>query len=416
MTEPKKKRRRKGERPDGRIARTLTVGKKPDGTPIRKFFYGKTITEAERLRDEYKRLLKTGHEGVFEAHTVNDWIKEYLKTYGENPAYKPYFERLKKDFGSREISSIRHYQLQQSLNQFSGKSTSGAAKYRMIIKQVFYRAYRNKIILDDPSLDLQIPEGTVDGSHRALEPWEVKLISNNWNKHDNGIWFFFMLCTGVRRSEMAALTWENVNLDKRTVLIDASASFLYSNTPTIKERTKTAAGLRILPMPESLVNALIDKPLKTGMLFTTTGNPLSETIIKRNLKTFCKVMEQVHNGHPIDVKRQPKTEIKLISEINTEDKPFQSFSFRLHDLRHTYATALYDAGVDIKTAQYLLGHTDIKTTLKLYTHLSVQRKTEAFQDISNHLEATFGNLDSSSCSQNVVNTDLALVDYVDRAK
>ncbi|MDI9521536.1 MAG: hypothetical protein QM308_10360 [Bacillota bacterium] len=54
-----KKRRRKGERKDGRIARTLTVGVKPDGKPDRKFFYGKTITEAETLRNEYKRLLKT---------------------------------------------------------------------------------------------------------------------------------------------------------------------------------------------------------------------------------------------------------------------------------------------------------------------------------------------------------------------
>ena len=60
-------------------------------------------------------------------------------------------------------------------------------------------------------------------------------------------------------------------------------------------------------------------------------------------------------------------------------------------VRHTYATILYNAGVDIKSAQRFLGHADIKVTLKIYTHLSEQKEQEAITALNKHLaEKTSG--------------------------
>ena len=50
---------------------------------------------------------------------------------------------------------------------------------------------------------------------------------------------------------------------------------------------------------------------------------------------------------------------------------------RPHDLRHTYATILYDAGIDVKSSQYLLGHADVSVTMQIYTHLSNERKSKS---------------------------------------
>jgi site-specific recombinase XerD len=50
-----------------------------------------------------------------------------------------------------------------------------------------------------------------------------------------------------------------------------------------------------------------------------------------------------------------------------------------HQLRHSYATMLFDAGIDVKTAQTWLGHSDIKTTLDIYTHLSEKRQSQSFE-------------------------------------
>ena len=61
-------------------------------------------------------------------------------------------------------------------------------------------------------------------------------------------------------------------------------------------------------------------------------------------------------------------------------------TFGWHDLRHTYATILYEAGVDVLTAQYLLGHASPETTMKIYTHLSEERKDKSIEKLNDFLE------------------------------
>ena len=60
-----------------------------------------------------------------------------------------------------------------------------------------------------------------------------------------------------------------------------------------------------------------------------------------------------------------------------------------HELRHSYATILFDAGIDVKTAQTWLGHADINTTLNIYTHLSDRKKEESFRKLSDYFLTTF---------------------------
>ena len=65
---------------------------------------------------------------------------------------------------------------------------------------------------------------------------------------------------------------------------------------------------------------------------------------------------------------------------------WHDFSFTCHDLRHTYATALYDAGVPVKAAQYFLGHADVRVTLDLYTHLSKEREEKSREQAIEYLD------------------------------
>lgn len=53
----------------------------------------------------------------------------------------------------------------------------------------------------------------------------------------------------------------------------------------------------------------------------------------------------------------------------------------MYDLRHTYCSMLYDADVDVKTAQYLMGHASLDMMLKIYTHLSEAKKTRSFDKL-----------------------------------
>jgi integrase len=71
-----------------------------------------------------------------------------------------------------------------------------------------------------------------------------------------------------------------------------------------------------------------------------------------------------------------------------------------HMLRHTYATLLYDANVDIKSAQRYLGHSDIETTLEVYTHLTKHKQDESIEAINKHFEERFIQKQPKSKSKN----------------
>ena len=66
--------------------------------------------------------------------------------------------------------------------------------------------------------------------------------------------------------------------------------------------------------------------------------------------------------------------------------------FTPHQLRHTYATMLYDAGVDLKTAQQMLGHRDIKTTMGIYTHIAENRKKESTKRLNKYFNDQLRNV------------------------
>jgi len=60
--------------------------------------------------------------------------------------------------------------------------------------------------------------------------------------------------------------------------------------------------------------------------------------------------------------------------------------FYPHDLRHTFATGFFEAGVDIKSAQYYLGHADASMTMNLYTHLTEERKNASRATLTDYLD------------------------------
>ena len=395
MTE-KQKRKRKGERPDGLIQVSLMTGYKPDGRPDRKYFYGHTRAEAERKRDEYKARHAAGVTFSPDI-TVAEWIVIFKQTYRTrvNEAYLkiddvPY-NRLSKKLGKMRVVDVRENHLQNALNEVGGMSFSTVEKYRQAIKSVFERARKNKIISENPADDLILPPNE-KGSHRALERWEVDLILSNWNSPAThaGLWVLIMLLCGLRRGEMMALCWKDIDLVAKTITV-RQVAVIKSNQVTIEQRAKTDAGLRTLPICQVLFDALSSVPeaKRDGFVcLSAKGAMLTESAVDRGLSTFSRVLERILNGEPESQRgRRTDLEKKRAKESSKEnEKGRKLFSFTAHDLRHTFATALYDAGVPVKAAQYFLGHADIRITLDLYTHLSKERESSSRNQMVAYLD------------------------------
>ena len=371
--------KRRGERADGLIQVSLAIGYKPDGRIDRKYFYGHSRAEAERKREAYKQRMGSSYSPNI---TVAEWVDVFKRTYreGVDPAYivqddVPY-NRLVEALGWRRMVDIRESDLQAALNAVSGMSYSTVDKYVQCIRRVFLRAKKNKIISDNPADDLKAPP-SVKGTHRALERWEVELILDNWDNPNTcaGLWVLLMMLCGLRRGEMMALDWSSVDLSARTITV-RQVAVIHSNQATIANRAKTDAGLRTIPICQALYDALTSVPVsdRVGPVCRSArGKSLTETAVRRGIEQFTSVLTRIRNGEPAENPVRISQAAKAALDARHASPDYQQFTFRTHDLRHTFATALYDAGVPVKAAQYFLGHSDVRMTMDLYTHLSRER-------------------------------------------
>ena len=371
-------RKRKGERADGLIQISVSLGRDENGKRIRKVVYGHTRQEAERKRDELLQQMAGGARYTPDI-TVAEWVDAYLAAYrvGVNPLHMASddvaYNRLKKALGGMELRNAREIDLQGALNEIAGMAYSTVTKYRQAIQRVFKKAYKNRLIAHDPSEDLTMPSCT-RGTHRALTMDEVRLFTANWREAGaSGLWMMLMLYAGLRRGEMMGLSWGAVDMDARTLTVK-QVGIIQHNQIIIEDRAKTAAGLRVIPIPAPLFNALNTIPAaeRSGLVCRTQhGEPLTETAVRRGLNHFCAIMTRIRDGERLNQSGR-RTDLE-----EAGSRPASPISFRLHDLRHTYCTLLYSAGVDVKTAAYLMGHADVTVTMKIYTHLSEERKADS---------------------------------------
>lgn len=364
IEQPKEKKKRKGERKDGRIVRTLTDGRKPDGRPNVKYFYGDTIKEAEAQRDAYKVEMerRKGLRPEYVGILVKDWAIEWKNMYKRNVKESTsiridaYIKKINSHIGDLPVEDVMQYHIQDILNTVEGMSASHIHQLRVYVSDIFSKAVANRIIIYNPALGVVAPSGT-KGGHRALQAWERDAILDNHNRCLGTLRCTIMILTGMRRGELAALMWSDINMADKTINISRTAEYT-ANQPIISDVTKTEAGVRSVPMPALVYDVLMATPStqRTGYVFGAPDEPISKQSWRKCMETLNRWLPTMRGDNPI-----------------TEP-------VRTHDCRYTYATGLYDAGVDVKTAQYLLGHKDIKTTMQIYTQLSEERRLEKSAD------------------------------------
>lgn len=327
------------KRKDGLVVTTRMV----DGK--RKYIYAKT---ERKLVNKLMDFEAEVDDGKYFRDVANEWWNSHSPSLSPNSlrGYIPALKRAIDKFGDMRIKTITPAMIDAYIHEFSQTHAAKTSATQLnIINQVFRHARLNMYIERIPTDVVQVPRGLKRTPRLLPSDRDVEAVRDNIDYPIMGLYAYLLLYSGLRRGEALALQYRDIDTEKKVIHVEKSLC-AYRNEPIIKT-PKTEAGRRDVP----LVNALLDV-LPTGKpgayIFTRDGHLLSDADFDTLWGQY-----QRHTG----------------------------ISSTPHQLRHWFATLLYDAGIDKFEAARYMGHTTTQMT-EIYTHITKSRTANSLDRLN----------------------------------
>lgn len=322
---------------------------------------------------------------IFFSDFLDHWFNNYVALnckYNTKMYYENIISRhLKPAFGIYRLKSITPQMLQNFINEkmINGFSRSSLEQFMNVIRSSFkYAVYPGGFIKENPSIFLKAPRMN-NNDEKSNKASRVVLTLNQVNrilKHFKNSKFYIPILigfhTGARIGEVTGLTWNDINLEKKTLTINKQIIFIEGKWCLCD--TKTLGSNRTIKIGDTLVDAL--KNLKERHLSNKKyyENEYTSTFLEKQEidDVVYNVICESKEFYPRDLGSQfvcckengelftPNT-IKYMSRVINYKL---NIRFNFHSLRHTHATMLLEAGANIKDIQDRLGHTRVETTLE----------------------------------------------------
>ena len=169
--------------------------------------------------------------------------------------------------------------------------------------------------------------------------------------------YLTMLFTGLRRGEACGLTWDCVNLDKGTILVNKQLQNIPGKRGEYRLISTKSGKSRTITVATSVVELLREHKARQNENRLNAGS-----LWQDGNYVFCNEVGEHLSPHTVYHNYK-----KIVASIGLPDA-------RLHDLRHSFAVASIQAGDDLKTVQSNLGHATATFTLDVYGHVTQEMK------------------------------------------
>lgn len=328
------------KRPDGlwRERVKLKNGKYKD-------FYGHTKAEVMRKVLEHQ---ETEEKGRLFSDVAADWWEEHSAriAYNTTKPYKPALARCCEYFASRRINTILPTEISRHIRLFAKDHADKTVRTQlMVYNLIFAYAVQEGDVLHNPARDLTVPSDLRKRKVTMPSSEDIARVKAS-AEHPFGLFALMALYTGMRRGELLALHWEDV--DRKNGVIHVTKSLYHENNHPKVKPPKTATSVGDIPILAALEKHL--PKTKKGIVFTVNGNYFSET------------------------------QFQVAWEHYVKDT---GISCTPHQLRHAYATMLFENGIPPEEAQILLRHAQLSTTMDIYTDIREGKQKKVFDKVRN---------------------------------
>ena len=342
-------------------------------------------SDLKELREKEKEIQKSIYERMDYAAgqaTVISLVERYISLkqgvrYNTKVGYNFVLGLLKKeDFGYRQINEIRVSDAQSWIIKLhnDGRGYSTITSVRGVVKPAFQMAYNDDLIRRNPFNFKLVDVVPNDSQKRIAMTEEQQKIWMGFIREDKTYTkyydeFVVLLETVLRVSEFCGLTKSDLDFENRRIRVDHQLVRERGGKYYV-EKTKTECGCRFIPMTEKVYQSL-------------------SNILERRKKVKTEIIVDGYSGFLLlDKDDKPKVALHIENEMRWAMKKYKKLypdkplpHITPHVFRHTFCTNMANAGMDIKTLQYGMGHSDVGVTLNVYTHASYDRAAEQMSKI-----------------------------------
>lgn len=373
------------KRPDGRYMMQIYLGM-VDGKRKYKSVYGATPKEVEAKAEEVRGMMGKGLDIAAQRDKFSQWADDLYRikaassvTQGQKQNYYHTIEWWKEQFAPYSISDVRADDIERALlwMQENGYAARTINFYRSVITQIMERAVGRAIQVNPAKLVQLSGMGQPAEKRRALTEEEQQWIWDTPHRAQPAA--IIMMLSGLRRGELSALTWADVDTVNQTITVNKTVEYPPDGKAYIRNMTKSAAGMRVVYIPRKLADYLDTLPRSNLLVYpSASGRMMTASAWKAVWQSYMAELNRKYGQRtPADLERMKKPgRHKLDMTIPP---------ITLHWLRHTFCTLMYFAGVDAVQACAQMGHADVTTTLKIYTHLDQQHKRRSMDKLDAYL-------------------------------
>ena len=278
--------------------------------------------------------------------SVDEWAEKAFDTYkhgvkGLDDTKARYKKYVSPYIGKKPIGNIKAVECQNILNECAGMSFSHCDKLKQELSFIFERAVDNQIIPFNPAKHLRMPDNE-RGTRRSITDNERKHFMLCYEKDRTYLLFYIILKCGCRPEEAINLIGRDIDHEKKLLHIRG---------------TKTKNSDRYVPIPDELYGVI--KAVKPFEPISPNRDGR-----KHSRSSYIRLYEHLRRDMNISMGCKTYRNALVPPLLLAED--FVPYCFR-----HTYCTDLCKSGVDVRTAQRLMGHANISITADIYTHIDI---------------------------------------------
>lgn len=283
--------------------------------------------------------------------------------------YAPHYDTMVSLYAHRDIGEVSAGDINAHLLRLKAKGYSRTVvnSVRSLYRMIFDYAIREGLVQYNPVSAVKLPRGLPHGKRVAPDDTAMKTILRS---SGDGFDLFpaLLLCTGLRKSEALALLWSDVDFKRMEISVTKALTYPSGGKASVKP-PKTEAGNRVVPIPLVLLDRLKEAKLasRSPLLFPAPpSNRSGEGGGYMSLRQFEGAWQRW---------------CAFAGLVDTDGKP----TVTAHQLRHGAATLMFEADVDEKTAQQILGHSRVEITREIYTDLRDAKRKKSITALDDAL-------------------------------